>query len=115
MPVSCETGDTVLVRDVLYFGRNRPDGGVVTDADWLAFVDTVVTSRFPEGLSITEAVGQWRGASGEVERERANILTIFHSGNEAKRQAIADVVAEYRRRFRQEAVLRERSRACVHF
>jgi hypothetical protein len=29
----CEARDTALVRDVLYFGRNRPTGGEVADAD----------------------------------------------------------------------------------
>ncbi len=43
----CEAGDTPLVRDVVYFGRNRPDGGVVSDAEWQGFLDEVVTPRFP--------------------------------------------------------------------
>ncbi len=28
--VQCEPGDTAMVRDVVYFGRNRPDGGTVS-------------------------------------------------------------------------------------
>ena len=55
---SCQAGETGLVRDVLYFGRNRPAGGEVADADWEAFLGAVVTPRFPDGLTIVEAHGQ---------------------------------------------------------
>ncbi|HSE27251.1 MAG TPA: DUF3574 domain-containing protein [Gemmatimonadales bacterium] len=113
--VACEVGDTVLVRDVVYFGRNRPDGGVVSDAEWRDFLDEVVTPRFPAGLTVVAAAGQWRGASGAVERERAEVLTVLHAGDGASRAAVAEVVAEYKRRFRQEAVLRERVRTCARF
>jgi Protein of unknown function (DUF3574) len=112
---SCESGDTALVRDVLYFGRNRPDGGQVSDADWQAFLDEVVTPRFPAGLTVVEATGQWKGQSGQVERERAEVLTVLHAGDAPARRAVADVAAEYKRRFQQEAVLRERMTACTHF
>ncbi len=112
---SCEAGDTALVRDVLYFGRNRPDGGQVSDADWQAFLDEVVTPRFPGGLTVVEATGQWKGQSGQVERERAEVLTVLHAGDAPALRAVAEIAAEYKRRFDQEAVLRERTRACAHF
>lgn len=111
----CESGDSALVRDVLYFGRNRPDGGQVSDADWRAFLDEVVTPRFPAGLTVVEATGQWKSQSGQVERERAEVLTVLHAGDAPARRAIAEVAAEYKRRFQQEAVLRERITACTHF
>jgi hypothetical protein len=113
--VVCEVGDTALVRDVLYFGRNRPDGGTVSDAEWLTFLDEVVTPRFPAGLTIVSATGQWRGATGAGERERAEVVTIFHARDATADAAVAEVAAEYRRRFRQEAVLRERTRSCARF
>jgi hypothetical protein len=110
---ACEVGDTALVRDVVYFGRNRPGGGIVTDAEWQGFLDQVVTPRFPAGLTVLSANGQWRGASGRVERERAEVLTVLHAGDAAARRAVAEVAAEYKRRFAQEAVLRERMTSCA--
>jgi hypothetical protein len=112
---ACEVGDTALVRDVLYFGRNRPDGGVVSDAEWQSFLDGVVTARFPAGLTVVDATGQWRGQSGVVERERAQVLTVLHAGDEAARRSIAEIAAEYKQRFKQEALLRERTASCVRF
>ncbi|HEX5574346.1 MAG TPA: DUF3574 domain-containing protein, partial [Gemmatimonadales bacterium] len=58
---SCAVGDTVLVRETLYFGRNRPGGGTVSDAEWKAFLVEVVTPRFPLGLTVQKATGQWKG------------------------------------------------------
>ena len=110
---SCESGDQPLVRDVVYFGRNRPDGGVVTDDEWRRFLDEVVTPRFPSGLTVLSASGQWRGEKGTVEREQAQVLTLLHSGDEWSRRAVAEVAGEYKRRFAQEAVLRERIAACT--
>jgi hypothetical protein len=112
---ACAVGDTAMVRDVVYFGRNRPGGGTVSDPDWRRFLDEVVTPRFPHGLTVVDATGQWRGQSGVVEQERSEIVTVFHAGDVASRQAIADVAAEYKRRFQQEAVLRERSATCARF
>jgi hypothetical protein len=112
---SCEVGDSTMVRDVLYFGRNRPTGGPVGDAEWQGFLDDVVTPRFPAGLTVVPANGQWRSQNGSLEHEQAEILTLFHAGDEQARQAVAEVIAEYKRRFQQEAVLRERTRTCARF
>jgi hypothetical protein len=111
----CEPGDSALVRDVIYFGRNRPDGGVVSDAEWLGYLDSVVTPRFPEGLTVVDAHGQWRGRGGAVEREQAEVLTLFHPDDVVSRRAVDELAAEYKRRFGQEAVLRERVTACTRF
>lgn len=111
----CALGDTALVRDVLYFGRNTPGGIELSDSVWQRFVDQVVTSRFPAGLTIWDAAGQWRGASGRIERERSKVLTVLHEGDSRSEGSVAEVIAEYKRRFSQEAVLRERSATCSRF
>jgi hypothetical protein len=113
--LACTVGDSVLVRDVVYFGRNRPQGGMVTDTDWRRFLDEVVTPRFPDGYTVVEAVGHWRGRSGAVEQERTELLTLLHPGRETAARAVAEIAAEYKRRFEQEAVLRERTAVCARF
>jgi hypothetical protein len=105
----------VLVRETLYFGRNRPDGGTVSDAEWKSFLAQVVTPRFPHGLTVLNATGQWKGASGEVEEERSEVVTIFHPDDETGRRSVREIALEYKRRFRQEAVLRERAPTCASF
>jgi hypothetical protein len=111
----CAMGDTAMVRDVLYFGRNTPGGAELSDSAWQLFVDEVLTPRFPAGLTIWDAAGQWRGASGKVERERSKVLTLLHAGDARADGLVAEAVGEYKRRFAQEAVLRERVRTCSRF
>jgi hypothetical protein len=112
---ACARGDTALVRDVVYFGRNRPSGGSVSDAEWQEFLNQVVTPRFPAGLTVVEATGQWKGPSGVVEQERSEIVTLLHGGDETARRSVEEIATEYKRRFRQEAVLRERTPTCARF
>jgi hypothetical protein len=109
----CEPGDQAMVRDMLYFGRNRPDCGKVSQAEWDQFLNEVVTPRFPGGLTVARAVGQWRGASGKVEREVSEVVTVLHTGEARAREKIVQIAAAYKQRFGQEAVLRERSAACT--
>src|SRR3954467_1710176 len=59
-----------MVRTELYCGLSRPKGPDVTQAEWAAFLDEVVTPRFPDGFSVTDEYGQYREASGRLARER---------------------------------------------
>jgi hypothetical protein len=112
---NCAVGDTVLIRETLYFGRNRPRGGTVSEVEWRAFLAEVVTPRFPLGLTVQEATGQWKGANGSVEQEQSEIVTLFHPDNDAARRSVHEIALEYKRRFQQEAVLRERTPTCARF
>lgn len=118
MPVvvkACEPGDTAMTRDTLYFGRHRPDGGIVDDAQWRAFVDDTLTPRFPYGFTIFSATGQWRGGDGRIEREPSEVVSILNAGDAATRRAIDDIAAAYKHRFAQESVLRVRDTTCARF
>lgn len=94
------------VSDRLFCGRSIPDGGVVTDADVEAFLTEVVEPRFPEGFSVWRARGQWRGGYEDVV-----VLEFVRPVDPRLENAVAEIAAEYRKRFRQEAVLRVTTRA----
>ncbi|HEX3232902.1 MAG TPA: DUF3574 domain-containing protein [Gemmatimonadales bacterium] len=112
---ACEARDASFVRDLLYFGRNRPNGGEVADAEWEGFLDEVVTPKFPDGLTIVEAHGRWRGRSGIVEHERTELVTVLHPADSVSQRAVEEIAMEYKRHFGQEAVLRERLAVCTRF
>ena len=115
---ACATGQAAgkaSIGDRLFFGRAIPSGGNVTDAEWDAFVAEVVTPRFPDGLSIWRGQGQWRDAKGLVVREEMYSIEIFHEGTAAQENSISEIANEYKRRFRQEAVLRVTSKAAMRF
>jgi hypothetical protein len=93
--------------DTLYFGTQKPEGGVVSDAEWQQFLAEEITSRFPSGLTTWEASGQWRDQHNVIERERTHIVQIVHpSGDGGK---IVAIISSYKKKFGQEDVFRVRS------
>jgi hypothetical protein len=111
-PLACRPGERPAVIEALYFGAARP-GGLVTREEWREFVNRVVTPRFPQGLTSWEASGQWRGASGEIEREPSHVLQLVHADTGEAERAVNEIMAAYKGQFEQEAVLRIRSGACT--
>ncbi len=101
--------------DRLFFGRDIPGGGSVSEQEWATFLAEVVTPRFPDGLTVLRGEGQWRGANGAVVREPSFVMEIDHPPSAALDAALDEIAAEYKRRFRQEAVMRVRTRAEVEF
>jgi len=74
------------VRSELYFGvgeetgpADRPQSEPISEAQWRAFLDKEVTPRFPDGLTVFDAYGQWlfRGAK-EPNRLNTKVLVILH-------------------------------------
>jgi hypothetical protein len=112
---ACGAGFDAFERDTLYFGRAIPAGGQVSDAQWTGFLDATVTPAFPQGLTVLDAVGQWRGASGGVVREPSKLVVLLHPRNAKDDTAIAGIIDAYRKNFGQEAVLQERQTVCVRF
>ena len=104
-----------MVSDTLYLGADVPQGGTVSADDWRTFLEDTATPRFPQGLSWWPAQGQWKGANGDVVRESSHVLRLVHGGSFAEQQATQEIAAAYKARFRQEAVLRTRTAACVSF
>lgn len=102
-------------RSEIYFGLQRRDGTRVTDQEWTSFVEQVVTPRFPSGLTIFDATGQWRNAANLVEREPSKVLVIFHPNSTSLHAAIDEMRRLYCERFNQEAVLKVTSPARVAF
>ena len=108
----CPADAQPAVNDFLYFGTARP-GGMVSPQEWSAFLAEVVTPRFPGGLTVWPAAGQWRAADGRITREDAYVLNIVHPRDARSDEALRAIVAAYRSRFAQESVLRVRQAACM--
>jgi len=102
----CQTIAPSMVADRMFFGRNIPAGGVVSESDWNDFLRSHVTRRFPKGLTVWQGSGQWLDPRGELVREPVFIVEVFHQPSDLTDQAIAAIAAEYKKRFGQDAVLR---------
>jgi hypothetical protein len=105
------------VQTLLVFGLSKPDGGTISEAEWISFVDMYVTPSFKEGLTILDSDGQWMMESGEVIKEDSKILILLYdneSGAEVD-DTIEQIKETYKNLFNQEAVLRITSAAGVSF
>ena len=112
--IACASGEQRLVHEALYFGTATPTG-VVTRAQWDEFLASVVTPRFPDGLTAWQASGQWRGADGTIVHEDSHVLNLLHPDDAASDRAVREIVEAYKTRFAQDAVLRVQAQACASF
>ena len=109
--MDCGVSSTPQIRTTLYFGLARPKGAV-SELEWQMFLRDEVTKRFPDGLTVWEADGQWRTPGGTIDHERSKVLILVHPDSTPARQAVQEVIASYRRVFEQQSVLWESSRVC---
>jgi len=110
--MECGAASASQLRTTLYFGLARPQGSV-SELEWQLFLRDEVTQRFPEGLTVWEAEGQWKSAAGSIDHEQSKVLLLVHADTTAARQSVQAVIEAYRKKFEQQSVLWESSRVCV--
>ncbi len=108
----CPAGLSPMVQADLYFGRVIAGGGSVSEEEWRRFVDEEITPRFPDGLTVTDASGQWRGQKGIVREPSKRVTIILPSQNAARIEAVR---AAYRVHFHQDSVLLIETPVCGAF
>ena len=105
------------MRTELYFGlgtAGHADG--VSEAEWRVFLDKEVTPRFPSGLTVIDAYGQWQGRKqSEPERLRSKIVVLLYADNPAHREAIDAIRAAWKAKTGDQSVLRVTQSAEVSF
>jgi hypothetical protein len=113
-PSSCGVGEQSSIHDLLYFGTTKPSG-VVTSDEWADFLRTAVTPRFPQGLTVLPASGQWRTSGGVIITEGTHVISLIHPSDAATEKAVTEIIAAYKTRFQQESVLRVKGDVCASF
>jgi uncharacterized protein DUF3574 len=95
----------------LLFGRSN-----VSDRAWDRFLAAEVTPRFPDGLTVYDARGQWRNPdTKKIARERSKVVMVAMppgTDNDARLKAIIEA---YKTRFRQQSVGMILRPSCVSF
>lgn len=111
----CAKGTKPRAVAEMIFGRNIGEiEGAVGEDEWARFVDEVVTPKFPDGLTVIDAYGQWwNPPAGRIEREPAKMLLIVLVDEKAQAPKLGEVAAAYKRRFSQQSVVIMMRRACV--
>jgi hypothetical protein len=100
----------------LIFGRGVGGPIEISEAQWMQFVDTEITPRFPDGLTVYDATGQWRDkTSNKITRETSKIVLIVLSGRPEDLSGLNEIAEAYKRTFGQQSVGMIVRPACVSF
>ena len=112
---ACPEGWQAFHEHRLFFGRNQGDQEVVSDAAWRVFLEDEITARFPDGLTVLDAHGQWRGSTGTLTRERSKLVLVLATPDADALARTDAIVQAYRTTFGQESVLRVVEPVCARF
>ncbi|MCJ9429160.1 DUF3574 domain-containing protein [Kordiimonas marina] len=115
---TCPADQQPMQESRLFFGRSISGGGAVTDAQFAAFLKAEVVPRFPDGFTVMDGIGYWKGctapdATGGCERSKVAIF--LHAPDAAASKRVSAVARAYAVRFHQQAVLRADAPTCVAF
>lgn len=111
------------VRSELYFGvgeetgpADRPQAEPISEARWRAFLDKEVTPRFPDGLTVFDAYGQWlfRGAK-EPNRLNTKVLVILHEDTPQRTADIEAIRLAWKQATKHQSVLWSKQAVEVSF
>jgi Protein of unknown function (DUF3574) len=100
----------------LMFGRKVPGRSAVTEDEWDRFLDHEIITRFPEGLTVLSAMGQWHDqSSNRIIREPSKIVLIVLPGKDADLARVNEIAEAYKSRFKQQSVVVILRPGCVSF
>jgi hypothetical protein len=111
----CPTGQEPRRTAELFFGRNIGERPEVSEAEFRDFTDKVLTPLFPEGLTVLDGGGQWKGDENKMIREAAKVVLIVLPKAHDAEARVNTARKAYKERFRQDSVLVITQAACVAF
>ena len=110
---ACPAGQAQLRTAQLFLSARPP--ARITDGDFRQFVDTEVTPRFPDGVTLVDGGGQWKGDENRLIREAAKVVMIVLPEKGDPAGKVEAVRAAYRSKFRQDSVVVMPPPTCVAF
>lgn len=114
LPQPCVAPARMMATSEMMFGRNVGSRLAVSDRAFADFLAAEVTPRFPDGLTVIDARGQWRDA-GALLREPGKLVLLVFDDDAQKRADLAAIAEAYKRKFRQQSVLTSVRAGCVSF
>jgi len=102
-PQGCPAGQTPLRTAQLFLGAKAP--AKPDDRALRRFVDQEVTPRFPDGVTVVEGGGQWKGSENRMIREAAKVVLVVLPATGDTQGRVEAVRTAYRTKFKQEPVV----------
>jgi Protein of unknown function (DUF3574) len=101
---TCRVPLTSMAEWKLYMGGN------LSPADWDSFARDTIEPSFPQGFTVLDASGAWKGG-----REHSRVLDIVAPETPTNDDTITHIAAAYRTRFVQESVGIVQAPVCAAF
>ena len=96
-----------MIETDLYFGQSKPNGSMVTEAEWDHFKETQIARVFKNGSTITQATGSWYDpVSHQLISEPAYVVSYLHKRSPLISKQIDSLRNIYKSMFQQQSVLR---------
>jgi hypothetical protein len=108
---ACPAGQEHLRTAQLFLG-GQAGSAAVPEAEIRTFVDREITPRFPDGVTVLDGGGQWRGAENQLIRQAQKVVLIVLPARRDTEGRLQAVRAAYQSRFRQDSVVVTQD-ACV--
>jgi hypothetical protein len=99
----------------LMFGRSVDGRLVVREREWVRFLAREITPRFPDGLSVVDAAGQYKTVDGAIAHEPSKIVIIIAPEGSETQDRIAVIESAYKKQFRQQKVVVVTRTVCASF
>jgi hypothetical protein len=116
LPRACVPPAESMISAELVFGRKIGERIGVSEAAFAAFLAREITPRFPDGLTVVDASGQWRDSDRRtIVREPSKLVLLTFRDDAEKRESLSLIAGAYKRQFRQQSVLISLRASCVTF
>lgn len=99
----------------LYFGLSIPGGGTVSEAEWHAFEDTVITKILNNGSTIYDARGKWRSEQEQIITENTKVVMSLNMMTPEVSAKFDEIRERYKKYYMQESVMRIDSKVEAEF
>jgi len=115
-PIACSAPLRPQQVAELLLGRKIGDRLGVSETQFLNFLDREITPRFPDGLTVYDARGQWRDQErNRIVREPSKVVMIVLPGKPEDLARLGEVAEAYKKRFKQQSVGIVLRPACASF
>jgi hypothetical protein len=105
--ILCSCSTSRMVETSLYFGQSKPDGGMISTAEWDRFKKDYVSKVFKEGSTVIPVAGNWYDTTQrQLISEPTFVVVYFHKRSPQLSKQIDSLRYWYKELFQQQSVLR---------
>lgn len=105
-----------MVETDLYFAQTRPDGSMITEADWNHFRENQIAKIFTRGCTVIKASGNWLDpVTGKLITEPGYVVICYYKKSSKMSQQIDSLRYWYKTMFNQQSILRVDKKAKASF